>query len=92
MVEDQDILEGMEKELKRISIEGIDSLLAFIKDQNPDYPLGMSVLISIGTNILRIPIQSINDITLFQALKKEVLETIVFLFDEAEENLKKRMN
>lgn len=92
MLKAQDTSEAMDKEVKRISIEGIVSLLSFIKDQNPDYILGMSVLISIGTNILTIPIQNMNDINLLQALKKEVLETIVSLFDDAEQNLKQKMN
>jgi len=82
----------MDKEVKRISIEGIDSLLSFIKDQNPNYTLSMSVLISIGTNILTIAIQNVNDMNFLQFLKKEILETIVSLFDDAEQNLKQKMN
>ena len=88
----QDTSEAMDKEVTRISREGIDSLLAFIKDQNMNYPVGMSVLMSIGANILTIPIQNMNDINLLQALKKEILETIVSLFDDAEQNLKQKMN
>jgi len=92
MLKAQDTSEAMDKEVKRISIEGIDSLLSFIKDQNPNYTLSMSVLISIGTNILTIAIQNVNDMNFLQFLKKEILETIVSLFDDAEQNLKQKMN
>lgn len=91
MVEGQNISEAMD-EVKRISIESIDSLLAFMKGQKLDYLVYMSALISIGTNILKIPLQSINSMDILQALKKEILETIVSLFDEAEEKLKQKMN
>jgi hypothetical protein len=92
MIEDQNTFEEMDKEITRISREGIDSLWAFIKDQNTNYPVSMSVLMNISASILVISIQSIDDINILQAFKKEFLEITIFLFDNAEEKLKQKMN
>jgi hypothetical protein len=91
MFEDQNTSER-KQQVENITIEGLKFLFKFIADRHADSSIRMTILTNIAVNILRIAADNVIDINLLESFKKETLEILSYVFENAEQTLKKKMN